>query len=118
MCPETTSEANGYCLKHQAKASGWVSPTRGSSTQRGYGGRWRRLRLQILERDKGLCQICLPEGKVMPAVAVDHIVPKAEGGNDDPENLQAICKRCHKLKTEMESKRARAGGGGQKFRAL
>lgn len=54
----------------------------------------------------------------MPAVAVDHIVPKAEGGNDDPENLQAICKRCHKLKTEMESKRARAGGGGQKFRAI
>ena len=51
----------------------------------------------------------------MPAVAVDHIVPKAEGGTDADENLQAICKACHKLKTENESKRARDRGRGQKY---
>lgn len=50
----------------------------------------------------------------MPAVAVDHIVPKAEGGTDEDENLQAICKRCHKLKTEAESLRARREGRGRK----
>lgn len=71
-----------------------------------------------MERDKALCQPCLQEDRVMPAVAVDHILAKAEGGTDEEQNLQAICKRCHKLKTEMESKRARAGGGGQKFAGL
>ncbi|WP_286801395.1 HNH endonuclease [Marinobacter sp. UBA2498] len=74
-----------------------------------------------MRRDKGLCQPCLATGRVMPAVAVDHIVPKAEGGTDSDENLQAICKSCHKLKTENESKRARAKrrgrGQGQNFSA-
>jgi len=72
-----------------------------------------------MRRDKALCQPCLGKGRVMPAVAVDHIVPKAEGGTDADENLQAICKPCHKLKTENESKRARAGrragGRGRNF---
>lgn len=100
-------------------ATGWNAEGRGSSTERGYGGRWRKLRDRIMRRDKGLCQPCLAVGRVMPAVAVDHIVPKAEGGTDADENLQAICKACHKRKTENESRRARtnlrAGGRGQKF---
>lgn len=68
-----------------------------------------------MRRDKYLCQPCMNSDRVMPAVAVDHIVPKAEGGTDADENLQAICKPCHKWKTENESKRARARGRGQKF---
>ena len=74
-----------------------------------------------MRRDKWLCQPCLAKDRVMPAVAVDHIVPKAEGGTDADGNLQAICKPCHKLKTENESKRARAKlrarGRGQNFPA-
>lgn len=74
-----------------------------------------------MRRDKYLCQPCLSKGRVMPAIAVDHIVPRAEGGTDGDENLQAICKTCHKLKTENESKRARANrrgrGRGQNFSA-
>ena len=37
-----------------------------------------------------------------PATEVDHIVPVAEGGTDDPSNLQAINKVCHKRKTKLD----------------
>ena len=29
----------------------------------------------------------------------DHITPRAEGGSDDPSNLQWLCRNCHGLKT-------------------
>lgn len=37
------------------------------------------------------------------AADVDHIVPLADGGTDDEENLQVLCKCCHGLKTEAET---------------
>ena len=114
-CAATTTARNGYCDAHQALASGWTAEDRGSSTDRGYGWDWRKRRDRIMRKHKYLCQPCLAKDRVMPAVAVDHIVPKAEGGTDADENLQAICKPCHKLKTESESKRARDRGRGQKY---
>eukprot|EP01125_Pyxidicula_operculata_P019643 TRINITY_DN712_c0_g2_i2.p1 TRINITY_DN712_c0_g2~~TRINITY_DN712_c0_g2_i2.p1 ORF type:complete len:1149 (+),score=276.09 TRINITY_DN712_c0_g2_i2:186-3449(+) len=42
-------------------------------------------------------------GNMLPArFEVDHIVQHAEGGTDDPENLQALCPNCHADKTEMD----------------
>ena len=69
-CSGVTTNRNGYCEAHQAKASGWLKQDRGSSSQRGYGGRWKRIRTRIMRRDKALCQPCKEEGKVMPAVGV------------------------------------------------
>ncbi|MET5012162.1 HNH endonuclease signature motif containing protein, partial [Burkholderia pseudomallei] len=63
-----------------------------------------------LERDGGLCQPCARADRVTPAVAVDHIAPKAEGGTDDDDNLQSICKACHDVKTAAENQRARGRG--------
>ena len=37
------------------------------------------------------------------AADVDHIVPLADGGTDDEDNLQVLCKCCHGLKTEAET---------------
>ena len=37
---------------------------------------------------------------------VDHIKPKALGGSDSFDNLQAICKHCHREKTAQEGKQA------------
>jgi 5-methylcytosine-specific restriction protein A len=33
------------------------------------------------------------------ATEVDHIIPKAKGGTDDPSNLAAINAGCHRRKT-------------------
>ena len=35
----------------------------------------------------------------------DHILPRAEGGSDDPSNLQWLCRNCHGLKTRDDFSR-------------
>jgi 5-methylcytosine-specific restriction protein A len=77
--------------------------SRTSRHARGYGTEWNKLRLRILERDKYLCQSCLRTGRVTAANIVDHIKPKAQGGTDDEENLEAICRPCHDDKTVRDS---------------
>ena len=80
----------------------WGSKSR---QERGYGAAWDKLRLEILRRDNGLCQCDRCKGgKVFLKIAteVDHIIPKSQGGTDDPDNLQAINKDCHKRKTQEE----------------
>ena len=56
---------------------------------------WKELRRKVLERDNYTCVIC---GK--PAEEVDHIAPVSMGGAMfDMNNLQSLCKQCHKEKT-------------------
>jgi hypothetical protein len=52
-------------------------------------------RYKVLERDKFKCQLC---GKSPPQIEleVDHIVPKAEKGRDNIENLRSTCKDCNR----------------------
>ena len=79
----------------------------GTSRQsRGYGARWDKLRLTILRRDMHLCQPCDRAGRVTPGHTIDHIKPKAEGGTDEPGNLEVICTPCHAEKTAEEAARA------------
>jgi 5-methylcytosine-specific restriction enzyme A len=102
----------GYCDEHKRDAIGWKADAyRGSRHERGYGADWARRRVRILKRDCGLCQPCLRNSEVTKATQVDHIVPKAEGGTDDDDNLQAICSPCHTAKTAQESARARSRNG-------
>lgn len=102
-------EIAGYCDRHKQDATGWFRTSKGSSSARGYGGRWRLLRQQVLERDSYLCCECTRVGRVSAASDVDHIVPKSQGGTDELSNLQSLCLRCHRAKTQAESR-----GVGQK----
>jgi HNH endonuclease len=54
----------------------------------------KRLRYEILRRDNNTCRYC---GQSAPDVklTVDHVVPTALGGSDDPSNLVAACKDCN-----------------------
>lgn len=79
---------------------------RTSRHERGYGSAWVKTRARILKRDSYLCQPCLTKGRPTEANEVDHIRPKAKGGTDEDENLQAICAPCHKVKTEAEAAEA------------
>ena len=74
-----------------------------TTTQRGYGYAWQKLRKLVLQRDDYLCQECYRNKKLTPATDVDHIKPKSAGGTDDPENLQSLCKGCHSLKSLVEA---------------
>ena len=89
-----------------APVNGWKpDAVRGNRHERGYGAAWEKLRAEVLKRDEGLCQPCLfGQMRPTPATEVDHIVPKAQGGTDDPSNLQSICTSCHRAKTSRESR--------------
>ncbi len=76
---------------------------RGSRHARGYGAEWDRVRLEALERDCYLCQLCRAKGRITEARIVDHIRPKARQGTDDLSNLQTICSACHAEKTAREN---------------
>ena len=68
-----------------------------------------RLRARLFARHP-LCAICEAAGRVSQATVRDHIIPLREGGTDAEENCQAVCQRCHDLKTAEESKRGRRRG--------
>lgn len=64
-----------------------------------------------MERDEWLCQPCLSHGWYTPATEVNHLTAKADGGTDDLENLEAICRECHKLKTAQQNRNRRRRQG-------
>jgi 5-methylcytosine-specific restriction enzyme A len=82
---------------------------RGTRHQRGYGYSWVKLREEILKRDLNVCQPCLRLGRDEPATQVDHIVNKAAGGTDAPDNLQSICAACHEAKSRQERFKGKYG---------
>lgn len=61
--------------------------------RRGIGGwEWAAIRLQVRRRDGNRCVHC---GAGSP-LEVHHVVPLAEGGGNEPENLVTLCRRCHR----------------------
>ncbi|RSE14425.1 HNH endonuclease, partial [Acinetobacter johnsonii] len=47
---------------------------------------------------------CCKCQRVTMNLECDHIVNKAQGGTDDMDNLQSLCKPCHDKKSQQESK--------------
>jgi len=108
-------EGGGYCDKHKGSGNRDYDRRRGSSTARGYGSRWQRVRKLFLLANP-LCRPCQEQGRDTEAEAVDHIVPVT--GADDPAfwdegNWQPICQPCHSRKTANED-----GGFGRAKRAV
>jgi 5-methylcytosine-specific restriction protein A len=105
----------GHCAGNKS----WNHGRRESRHTRGYGTAWDKLRKRILARDRHLCQPCYratPQ-RITPGTQVDHIRPKAAGGTDADDNLEAICRACHDLKTLADQgksprRRARFGADG------
>lgn len=64
------------------------------------------LRRKVFERDQGFCANgCGYDAKWIH----DHIVPLWQGGKDNLENSQTLCRRCEKPKTSDEAtKRAKS----------
>lgn len=58
----------------------------------------KRLRFEILRRDNHTCRYC---GGTAPDVklTVDHVVPTALGGSNDPSNLVTACADCNSGKS-------------------
>ena len=104
-CGALVAGGKSYCEAHASEEVKWQPDAlRGNRHVRGYGNAWVKRRERILLRDCGLCQVCKHVGRVTIATDVDHIISKARDGTDDDDNLQAICRDCHKAKTARERK--------------
>lgn len=58
----------------------------------------KRLRYEILRRDNHACRYCgaaAPDAKL----TVDHVIPVALGGTDEPSNLVTACEPCNSGKS-------------------
>lgn len=57
-----------------------------------------RLRWNILKRDGYRCTVCGASANDGAIIEVDHIITVADGGSDDPSNLQTLCFDCNRGK--------------------
>lgn len=101
----TLRAAPGSTLRTAPAAGSWRAGK--TTAERGYGGRWQRLRERFL-RNNPLCRFCERDGRIEVATVVDHI--KAHEGSQelfwDETNWQPLCKPCH----DSEKKRIENGG--------
>lgn len=71
-------------------------------TERTRGRKWMRIRSQVMTRCNWLCEHCAQQGRVTPALEVDHIKPLHKGGTDALDNLAGLCAPCHEAKTARD----------------
>lgn len=69
------------------------------------------LRARIMETTQGRCWYCGTD----PATAIDHQIPVALGGTNDPANLVPACSRCNHLKKAKTVDHFRVAMGGGPF---
>ena len=59
------------------------------------------LRAYVYHRDGGKCQYCGKRPNKDNPLTLDHIVPRAAGGSDRPDNIVAACRRCNHAKGDQ-----------------
>lgn len=100
-CVRYAVRRESYCEAHlrprgrSAKASAW---------RKEYGtSRWTKARAAFLQLHP-LCAACEAEGRLVPAMVVDHVTPHRGDLRLfwDSGNWQALCKPCHDRKTAAE----------------
>lgn len=53
-----------------------------------------RIAARVYRRDNFACQHC----ETTSELTIDHIIPVARGGSDEPDNLQVLCRTCNGTK--------------------
>lgn len=104
--------SGAYCEAHQQReeshSPSWreYDKRRGSPSVRGYGLKWKKMRDSFLEENPWC--VGFPAGihgrGFVKAEHVDHVLAKRNGGTDEIENLQPLCKACHNRKTVIDVK--------------
>lgn len=103
-CGVLVRDGTGRCPKHKREA--WAKPP--TATKRVTGRKLQTMRVSLFSRYP-LCAECERQGRVTLATQRDHIIPLAEGGADDDDNVQGLCRDCHDVKSKQESVRGRSG---------
>jgi len=102
-CQTLVTDGSGRCARHPREP--WVHKP--DAPPRVRGRRLQRQRARLFA-EHPLCAECDRHGRVRPAVIRDHIIPLAEGGTDEPTNIQGLCQTCSDAKTATEATRGRS----------
>ena len=54
------------------------------------------VKIAVAVRDEGLCQHC---GTDTGPMQYDHVIPYSMGGDNSVENIQLLCRRCNRAKS-------------------
>ena len=91
---------------------------------------WKRIRMDALMRDGGMCQDCMDKfragliRKPRRAVMVHHIIPRSERPDLElvMDNLRSLCARCHEEhhpeKRSKPKRKTEAGRTGHRMRVI
>ena len=111
-CSALTDES--YCPEHKRLvAAQYNRYERTPEMKKRYKGAWPAIRRSYIKAHP-LCEVCRREGRYTEAREVHHIIPLADGGTHDANNLMALCKPCHSRITATEGGRWGKPQGGSK----
>lgn len=98
-CAHKVSASQPCPIHSRNKNNGWVS-----GQKRIRGRKLQNLRVELFSNEP-FCRVCAAKGLTVIADIRDHIIPVAEGGTEDPRNIQPLCHECSDAKTRDESRR-------------
>ncbi len=92
-CPKLTD--GQFCEEHaKQEARRYEKYDRDPAVRRRYGRAWTRIRNRYAAAHP-FCEECYKKGVLHPVEEVHHILPLAEGGTHDENNLVSLCQSCH-----------------------
>lgn len=109
-CKNERSRFNAYCMDHGGRDTFDhrrynKSDKRKAGLDKYQSSQWRKLR-QIQLSTHPLCAACLSEGRITPALHIDHLFPWSQI-NEEAFYLnvfQSLCHSCHSIKTTLEQR--------------
>ena len=98
-CNNPKTSRSTFCVDH----GGGITEKGKENSKLYSSGFWQKQRKIQLSK-KPLCAACLLEGRVVPAVHIDHVFPHRQDDNKFKVNLfQSLCQPHHSLKTQDEN---------------
>ena len=120
-CQEMAVPHHNYCEKHLQESQERRAQYQAYHSARRYNEKlynsstWRRLRKQVLEASP-YCRRCGTPGEEGNPLTVDHIIPP-KGDEElfyNIDNCQVLCRNCHNIKTNYETREERENNSGRK----
>lgn len=92
-CPKLTDAR--FCEEHlKEENKRYEKYGRNYKSHKRYGRAWKRIRDSFVKTHP-FCEMCFKEGLMVKVEQVHHILPLAEGGTHDINNLISLCQSCH-----------------------